>query len=40
VEENRPLEMRWKVAWVATEWNGTMGGYGMKLCWMHYWVDC
>jgi len=27
--KNIPLEMRWKRAWVATEWNGTKGG-GMK----------
>jgi hypothetical protein len=40
VEENRPLDMRWKKAWVATDWNGTMGGYEMKLCWMLFWVDC
>ena len=32
--------MRWKKAWVATDWNGTMGGYEMKLCWMLFWVDC
>jgi len=25
VGENYPLGMRWKVAWVATECNGTMG---------------
>jgi len=29
--KNRPLEMRWKMAWVVTEWNGSMGGYGMEL---------
>lgn len=27
--KNIPLEMRWKRAWVATEWNETMG-WGMK----------
>jgi len=29
--KNRPLEMRWKRAWVVTEWNGSMGGYEMEL---------
>jgi hypothetical protein len=27
--KNIPLEMRWKRAWVVTEWNETMG-WGMK----------